>query len=227
MGNETSTPTNSDATIPSTPISAQKRRIVKAVKPPPIDIAATTTTVTEDHKQDDETTRNNSDAETRDKAAVRIQPKTKAKREQKLQQHRLTPKSGATTTTTTDATATTTSNTTTSSETPLPHPMSRFLSAFSVEPKHPEHKRKQWQGATATTTTSTTMEEDPDTPKQPSEKRLRAEESWEEDVAASKSRGSNDSVASNPQRPWITTTVGTIAVVLGLAAVVVWRYKKR
>ena len=223
MGNETSTPTNSIASIALTP-PAQKRRIVKAVKPAPVHLDADDEK--KEEKQDDETRADDADEETREghaasTATVKIQPKTKAKREFKLQQHRLTSKQQQQQQQqqqTNNNTEETNNNTEETNETtipptrktPSPNPMSRFMSAFSVESKHPEHKRKQF---------AETAVDPEDTPKQPLEKRLKGEESIHSD--------NDDTSSSVRDTPLPRVVLVAAACVVGIAALVAWRLKKR
>ena len=219
MGNETSTPTVSttnntaakaveaDATITSL-ATQPKRRIVKAVKPAAPTLAANDE---KEEKQDDETARlENEQEETRENASATTtamrttQPKTQAKRQAKLQQHRLTPKNNNNANATTSGDSTTASSSTTTDTTttpPAPHPMSRFLTAFSVETKHPEHKRKQQQAQS-------------EEAQAPAEKRLRGE-------SVDETSKQNTAVFST------TTTVIGMLCVVGVAAMVAWRLQKR
>lgn len=238
MGNETSTQANGG-----------KRRIVKAVTPVPHQperaeaaaqaaaqqqgddsdfvVETTTMTTTTAHHHTNHT------ASSSTSSLSTMQPKTKAKRELKLQQHRLTPKSNdkgrnqqnnnaaSTTTSTTTTTATPSPTPTAAPTTPSANPMSRFLSAFSVETKHPEHKRKQLQ-----------KEEQDDTPQPPLEKRLRADESNDgnhENQNNDKNSNitNNKPVFSDSLASVSVLAVTTICIVVGVAAMAAWRYKKR
>ena len=200
MGNDASKP--SDA-APLTPNTEKKRRIVKAVKPAKQTETKPSVIVMPMPDLDKEEKEDPSSAE-QVKLTVKttVQPKTKAKREQKLQQHRLTPKAANSVETKQPATPVAT-----------PNPMSRFLSAFSVEPKHPEHKRRATEGIP-----------DPDTPK-PSEKRLRAQDDSDVGDAADHdddgetTRGSLLLVSSTS----ITILLSTAALVVAVVATAWWR----
>lgn len=175
----TQTPANVGSTVAPT---TAKRRIVKAVKPTKVETTtypgndpSAAADFDKEEKEDSPAARHG--------VTVKIQPKTKAKREAKLQQHRLAEK------------ATQNAQTNESSEPkPLANPMSKFLSAFSVQPKHWEHKRR--------------MSEDFD-PDQPLEKRLRADTPPMED----ETKQSNKLTA-------VAALVGTLAIA---TALVVWR----
>jgi hypothetical protein len=110
-----------------------------------------------------------------------------AKREKILQERRLNPKPP--------------------SDTPKANPFSRFISAFSVAPKHPEHKRA-WQ----------IMPSDKEDLLQPEEKRLRASDDNDESIKESES-------AHDPtlrKRPVLLTTIAVVV----LAALVAWSRRK-
>ena len=197
MGNGSSTPAATEAAAASTTVltpKGQTRRIVKAVKPTTQTEAAVTPLLQVDKEEKDD-----SSADVIPKPKTTVQPKTKAKREQKLQQHRLTPKAAA---------ATTTKETTT----PTPNPMSRFLSAFSVEPKHPEHKRRATEGIA-----------DSESPKQPLEKRLRAQDDADVGDAAEH----DNAAAAVPPLSRTMIWLSSAALVVAVAAAVWWRGKKR
>mmetsp|Transcript_20672 Transcript_20672/g.39291 ORF Transcript_20672/g.39291 Transcript_20672/m.39291 type:complete len:206 (-) Transcript_20672:173-790(-) len=199
MGNDASKPSDS---VQLTPNSEKKRRIVKAVKP--TKQTETKPSIVMPVPDLDKEEKEDSPSAEQVKLTVKttVQPKTKAKREQKLQKHRLTPKSAASTAETKQP------------ATPVvtPNPMSRFLSAFSVEPKHPEHKRRATEGIA-----------DPDTPK-PSEKRLRAQDDVDVGDAAEHedgitTRGSSLTTSSSS----VTILLSTAALVVAVVATVWWR----
>jgi hypothetical protein len=140
-----------------------------------------------------------------------IQPKTKAKREAKILQHRHHP----------TPTVSSTAQSTQSSS--LANPMSRFLTAFSVQPVHWDHKRRIAATTTTTTTTTTASsnstinnEKDPD---EPLEKRFRPSTQDNEDTdddgdMFTKNRSGKRSSTT------ITTVMATVAVsVLAIAVV--------
>jgi len=87
-----------------------------------------------------------------------------------------------------------------------PNPMSRFLSAFSVQPQHPEHKRCFEKPAE--------KEEYPE----PLEKRLRSSDS--------SAPGEGESTSTSDNTIWTRTTVASAVAVTAIAVAVVLRWTR-